>query len=284
MIIGGEKSPVIQNIRQAIADNDLNRKVELGDPALSAAQRRDVSMRCIQRMGTPTYHLRNFCARTMEDMVGWTQNLDTQIVGLEHLKGVPGGAIVTSNHFSPLDSTIIRKLAKKTGRRRLYTVSQDTNFAVPGIIGFFLYYADTIPITSDSHYTKEAFLPLLRSLLDQKQWVLIYPEQEMWFHYRKPRPPKRGAYYYAAQCGAPVISCFVEMRERDKRDNAEFRKVRHTLHILPPIYPEAGKSPRENSIRMMQTDYLQKKQAYEEIYGQPLSYAFQEQDIAGWMP
>lgn len=75
---------------------------------------------------------------------------------------------MTSNHFSPLDSTIIRKLAKKTGRRRLYTVSQDTNFAVPGMIGFFLYYADTIPITSDSHYTKEAFLPLLRSLLGKK--------------------------------------------------------------------------------------------------------------------
>lgn len=284
MIIGGEKRPVIQNIRQATQDGELNRKVELGDPALSADQRRDVCMRWAQCRQTPSYRLRNFCARALEDVVGWAQNLDTQIVGLEHLKGVSGGAIVTSNHFSPLDSTIIRKLAKKTGRRRLYTVSQDTNFAVPGFIGFFLYYADTIPITSDSHYTKESFLPLLRSLLDKKQWVLIYPEQEMWFHYRKPRPPKRGAYYYAAQCGVPVISCFVEMRPRDKRDNGEFYKVRHTLHILPPIYPEAGISPRENSIRMMQTDYRQKQQAYEEIYGQALSYAFQEQDIAGWMP
>lgn len=87
MIIGGEKGQVIQNIRQAVMDGDLNRKVELGDPALSAAQRRDVSMRCVQRMATPSYRLRNLCARTMEDIVGWTQNLDTQIVGLENLKG-----------------------------------------------------------------------------------------------------------------------------------------------------------------------------------------------------
>ena len=113
--------------------------------------------------------------------------------------------------------------------------------------------------------------------------MLIYPEQEMWFNYRKPRPPKRGAYYFAAKCGVPVISCFTEMTELDERDNEQFKKVRYILHVLPPIYPEKGLTVRENSLKMMERDYEQKKRAYESAYGKPLSYEFSKKDIAGFV-
>ena len=150
-------------------------------------------------------------------------------------------------------------------------------------MGFLLYNADTIPITQDPHYQKNAFIPLLKRLFKRKQWVLIYPEQEMWFNYRKPRPPKRGAYYFAAKCGVPVISCFTEMTELDERDNEQFKKVRYILHVLPPIYPEKGLTVRENSLKMMERDYEQKKRAYESAYGKPLSYEFSKKDIAGFV-
>ncbi|MEE1524319.1 MAG: 1-acyl-sn-glycerol-3-phosphate acyltransferase, partial [Lacticaseibacillus paracasei] len=39
-----------------------------------------------------------------------------------------------------------------------------------------------------------------------------------------------------------------------------------------------------NSFQMMQRDYAQKRQAYEAAYGKPLTYAFSDQDIAGWDP
>lgn len=284
MIIGGKKADVVRNIQKAAEAGDWHRKVELGDAVLEPARKKEIVCQFLERRDTLSYRAGNVCARLIRDSVGWAQNRDTQILGMENLSDITGGAIITSNHFNPLDSTIIRKMAKRTGRSRLYTVSQDTNFAAPGLIGFLLYYTDTIPVTDDAHYMENRFLPLLQSLFDQKQWVLIYPEQEMWFNYRRPRPPKRGAYYYAARCGVPVISCFVEMREKKHRDNEEFYQVQYVLHVLPAVYPEPGKSVRENSFRMMQADDAQKKQMYEAVYHKKLTSVFSWADIAGWIP
>lgn len=104
----------------------------------------------------------------------------------------------------------------------------------------------------------------------------------MWLNYRKPRPPKRGAYLYAAKFNVPIISCFVEMVDTDKDDTKEFKKVKYVLHILDPIYPDPEKNERDNSFDMMRRDYMQKKEAYEKAYGKPLEYAFEPSDIAGW--
>lgn len=283
MIIGGSKCEVIENIQKAVADEDFTRKVELGDPNLSIQQQLQISSDCISNLNTSSYKFNNLLARTIEDIAGFMLNLNTDIIGVENVRGITGGAVITGNHFNPLDSTIIRKLVKKTGRNRLYTVSQATNFAVPGFLGFLLYHADTIPIMGDVHYLEHLFTERLNSLFEANQWVLIYPEQEMWFNYRKPRPVKRGAYYYAAKCGVPIISCFVEMQDMDERDNDEFRKVRYTLHVLPSIFPDKDKTVRENSIYMMQTDYEQKCRAYEECYNKKLTYDFNLEDIAGWI-
>lgn len=281
MIIGGDKTQVIENIRQAAKDGDLNRKVEPGDPVLSGKKRLETVYAWKKNTETFKYRLCSWCARRVEDVVGWTQNRDTEIRGLENLNGLTGGAVVTSNHFNPLDSTVVRHLALKTGRRRLYAVSQDTNFVVPGFLGFFLYYADTIPLTGNARYLDEVFTPYLKKLFSRGQWVLIYPEQEMWFNYRKPRTPKRGAYYYAAKCGVPVVSCFVEMQDQKAKDNEQFKKVKYIVHVLPPIRPDPGKTPRENSLWMQKKDYEQKKQAYEEAYHKKLDYRFEKSDIAG---
>lgn len=284
MIVGGKKEAVIRNIQCAADAGDWNRKVELGDARLEADERKAIAYEFLEKRKTLSYRACNGCARLVRNSVGWTQNRDTQIIGMENLSGITGGAIITSNHFNPLDSTIIRKMVKRTGRNRFYTVSQDTNFAAPGLVGFLLYYADTLPVTSDPHYMEDEFLPLIQSLFMQKQWVLIYPEQEMWFNYRKPRPPKRGAYYYAARCQVPVVSCFVELREKKRRDNDEFYQVQYILHVLPPIYPEPEKSVRENSVRLMETDYAQKKQTYEKVYQKEAASGFSLEDIAGWSP
>lgn len=282
MIIGGSKKQVINNIQQALAEGNLNKKVETGDHALSPEEKRELLLRYQHRRKERKYRIYNDAACLVRDAVGWSQNRDTKIRGMENLKGVENGAIVTSNHFNPLDNTIIRKMTKKVGKKRLYIVSQDTNFAMTGFLGFLLNYADTVPISTDRDYMKKVFEPHLNTLLERGEWVLIYPEQEMWFNYRKPRTPKRGAYYYAAKYQVPVISCFVEMRDGKKPDTEEFLKVRYTLHILPPLYPDKDKLVNENSRLMMEKDYAQKRAAYERIYGQKCIYEFSRDDIAGW--
>ena len=123
---------------------------------------------------------------------------------------------------------------------------------------------------------------ILEELVKKDEFVLIYPEQEMWFNYRRPRPPRKGAYHFAAKLKVPVISCFVEMRDEQEMDTKNFHKVRYTLHILDVLYPDPQKSVRENSAALCEKDYALKKEAYERIYGKPLSYAFEPSDIAGW--
>ena len=104
----------------------------------------------------------------------------------------------------------------------------------------------------------------------------------MWFNYRKPRPPKNGAYFYAAKLNVPIISCFVEIVELDVDDTAEFKKVKYILHILDVLYPDQNKSVRENTEKLGIRDYTLKKECYESVYGKTLTYNFENSDIAGW--
>lgn len=282
MIIGKNKQAVIENIQRAVQEEQFQQKVEVDDPGLSAEEEQKILSRFPGRIRTAGYHLKNKTARGLVEAVTRGVNRNTEITGLEHLRQIHTGAIITSNHFNPLDNTAVRSALKKAGRNRLYIVSQAGNFAMKGVIGFVMNYADTIPLGKDQDYMTGAFPDLIRGLLRSGQYVLIYPEQEMWFNYRKPRPLKRGAYYYAARFHVPVISCFVEQVEIKEKENDEFNKVRYVVHILEPIFPDPQKSVRENSMEMMNRDYEQKRLAYEKAYGRKLTYDFEPGDIAGW--
>ena len=283
MIIGGSKKEVVANIKNAADNGRFNDKVEIGDPELDNTRRKKLLGKYVKQRNEIPYHYRNWLARRIVDFITFGVNANTKVVGAEKIKHIKLGAIITSNHFNPVDTTIIRYGIKKARRYRMFIVSQDTNFAMKGFLGFLMRYADEIPVSKDKDYMERHFYRTLNNLLvNKKEYILIYPEQEMWFNYRKPRPPKRGAYFYAAKFNVPIISCFVEMKDMDKDDTEEFKRVKYVLHILDPIYPDPEKSERDNSFDMMKKDYEQKKAAYEQIYKRPLDYAFSDSDIAGW--
>ncbi|MCD7868632.1 MAG: 1-acyl-sn-glycerol-3-phosphate acyltransferase [Clostridiales bacterium] len=284
MLIGGNKEKVIANMRSATRRGDLNCKVETDDPVLPQEEREKIVRHYLENYKTFGYWFCNICARALTDTATRWLNRDTRIEGLENIEEIHGGAIVTSNHFSPLDNTVVRKAINRAGYRRLFIVSQETNLAMKGWIGFLMNHEDIIPLVNHSEYLRQYFGPMIRERLKHGDAILIYPEQEMWFHYRKPRPPKRGAYYYAAVNHVPVISCFVEIRDLPGKENEEFHKTRYVMHILKPIYPDPDKSARENSQEMMRQDYQQKVAAYEQAYGETLTYDFKTDDIAGWIP
>ena len=121
----------------------------------------------------------------------------------------------------------------------------------------------------------------MERVLSKGNLVLIYPEEEMWFNYRKPRPCKRGAYQFASMLNVPIISCFVEMNDLDEDDNEEFYKVEYKVHILKPLIPKKNKSDRANSIELSKNDYEQKKESNEMSYNTKLDYEFSISDIAG---
>lgn len=284
MIIGGNKDAVIENIKIAATKGRFNDKVEINDPTLSSKEKSKLIKHYLSNYQTIGYRFCNWMARCIVDQATRVLNRKTKVIGLENIEGITSGAIVTSNHFNPIDNTIVRKAVKKAGYKRLYIVSQETNLAMTGVIGFLMNHADIIPLINNKVYLDNYFPKMLKEKLDKKQLILIYPEQEMWFNYRKPRPLKRGAYLYAVECNVPVISCFVEIENSLEPDTEGFNKTLFTIHILKPIYPDQSLSQREASKKMMETDYEQKKQAYEDAYGKKLDYTFEKSDIAGWIP
>ena len=213
--------------------------------------------------------------------------LDKDIIinGAEKLKNIDlsKGAIITSNHFNPLDTFIIRKLVEKVLKKDLYIVIQDTNLAMPGSLGFLMNYTNVIPVSKSPTYLAGTFKENLRKVLNAGNIVLIYPEEEMWFNYRKIRPLKRGAYQYAAILNVPVISCFTKINDTDIIDNDEFYKTTYELNVLGVLYPDKDISPRVNSINMLNEDYAWKRKAYEAIYNKVLEYNFSASDIAGYL-
>ena len=177
---------------------------------------------------------------------------------------------------------VIRKLIKKRYKKNMYIVIQETNLLMPGFLGFLMNNLNILPLSKSPNYIIKKFKPELSKILSKNNYVLIYPEEEMWFNYKKPRPCKRGSYQFAAENNVPIISCFVEQIDTKEKDNDEFNKINYIVHVLKPIYPDKTKTPRENSIIMAQLDYQQKVQAYEKAYNTKLSYDFSYDDIVGY--
>ncbi len=283
MIIGDNRDAVIQNIKNAAERGEFYSKVEINDPVLTPAESKEITSTYVENRKHLSFKVTSAAAILLARCATSVLNRDTEIKGIEKIPKDLGGVLITSNHFSPLENTVVRHLLHKMGRKDLGIISQTTNFAMTGIVGFLMRYANTIPLSMDPHYLARDFLSILQEkLVDKKQAILLYPEQEMWFHYRKPRPPKSGAYFYAAKLGVPILSCFVEIVDTDKEDAEGFRKVRHVLHVLGVLYPDKERSVRENTKFLAATDYAMKCACYETVYKKKLTYDFETEDIAGW--
>ncbi len=283
MIIGDNRAAVIENIKRSAESGDFYAKVETNDPVLDNEQSQAITDKYLKDIRKTSFKFKTFFVRQVVNNIATPIiNRDTEIVGCEKLPDMSKGIIITSNHFGPLENTIIRQLVKKHGNGKLKVVSQVTNFAMTGPIGLLMNYADTIPISEEPRYLARDFINVLGENLKKGRSVLIYPEQEMWFNYRKPRPLKRGAYLFAAKLNVPVVSCFVEMIDTQEKDTDEFYKVKYRLHILDTLYPDLNKTTREISAEMCDRDYRLKCEAYERVYGKKLDYKFENSDIAGW--
>ena len=285
MIIGGSKKEVISNIKKNIEDKEYNKKVEVNDAVLTDEQIDEYLNKFYKQKKSISYKIKNKAVlkgiyKTGKDILN-----SITVVGEENLHDLDlsKGAIITCNHFNPLDSYNVRKVVEEILHKKLYIVIEETNLAMPGELGLIMNYANTIPITKKPNYILKTFIPEIKKILDEGNIVLIYPEEEMWFNYKKPRPCKRGAYQFASQLNVPVISLFVQIDNLDTKDNDEFLNTKQTVHILKPIYPDENKSLKENSTIMADTDYNQKKEAYEKAYNKKLTYDFSYDDIAGFI-
>lgn len=196
--------------------------------------------------------------------------------GLDNLKNLNSGAIVTANHFNPFDSIPIHKVFKEYQRKRqLFKIIREGNYNFPGLFGFFMKHCYTLPLSDNFKVMKEC-MHSVDVLLKEGKFVLVYAEQSLWWNYRKPKPLKDGAFRFAAKNNVPVLPTFTTMRDTDKLDENGFPIQGYTLHILEPIYPDSSLSFKENVEMMKKKNQEVWKEVYEKVYEKELIYLTKE--------
>ncbi|KRL24047.1 lysophospholipid acyltransferase family protein [Lactobacillus gallinarum] len=284
MIFGDNREAVIKNIQKAANKRDFTAKAEIGDPQMTLDERLKLVNDYWKNRKSFSSKINNQIGHAMLTTFAKTLAGSTEFKGLENLNNLPiGGAIVTANHFNQIDSLPIKLLANKM-HHQLSIVIEDTNLMLPGFFRYLMNYVGTIPLVQSASYIGNEFPKHLSNALAKNNWVLIYPEQEMWWNYRKPRKLQRGAYYFAAKQNVPVISLFIEISDLPKieKKDSNFYETKYIVHVLQPIFPDVSLNANENAHKMMEQDYQQKVAAYEKIYGKKLNYDFTDWDIAGW--
>ena len=198
-----------------------------------------------------------------------------EIKGIEHLKKLKSGAILTCNHFNPFDFMAIERvfrISKQHKNKKLYKVIREGNFTnFPGLYGFFFRNGDTLPLSSSTE-TMVEFMRAVDTILQRDDFILIYPEQSMWWNYRKPKPLKNGAFRFAARNNVPVLPIFITMEDSDIIGDDGFPVQEYTINIEKPIYPDKKLSEKENCNIMKEKNYEVWKKIYEDFYKIPLEY------------
>ncbi len=198
-----------------------------------------------------------------------------EINGIENLQKVETGAIITCNHFNPFDVFTIEKVFRVSGQdknKKLYKVIREGNYTnFPGFYGFLFRNCDTLPLSSNKR-TMVKFMEAIDVILKKGNFILIYPEQSLWWNYKKPKPLKSGAFKMSVRNNVPVIPIFITMKDTQNIGEDGFPVKEYYVHIKEPIYPDVERPAKENIKIMKEKNFNIWKNIYEEFYGIPLEY------------
>jgi len=212
-------------------------------------------------------------ARFFDKMIDKRQLIIKEVRGIENFTSVKGGKIVTCNHFSVCDNYAVWvALRDYMDGRMLYKVIREGNYTnPPKPFGLFMRYCNTLPLSSQAA-TMKKFMRAVKILLQRGETILIYPEQSMWWNYRKPKPMQDGAFTLAVRNNTPIVPIFITMEDSEVPDGDGFFVQEYTLHILPAIYPNAALFNVEAKKAMKKENYEAWVRVYEDFYKKPLVY------------
>ncbi|MBR4256602.1 MAG: 1-acyl-sn-glycerol-3-phosphate acyltransferase, partial [Clostridia bacterium] len=217
--------------------------------------------------------------RFVNELIADKKLIVKEIKGIENFSSLQTGAIVTCNHFNAYDSFAIQMAyeASNQKKRKFYRVIREGNYtSFPGFYGFLMRNCSTLPLSSN-HKTLKKFMEAVDTLLKEGHFILVYPEQSMWWNYRKPKPLKNGAFMFAARNNVPVLPCFITMKDTDIVDTDGFFVQEYTIHVSKPIRPDKNLTYAKNVAYMMNENYRIWKEIYEREYGLPLTYTTEKQ-------
>ena len=216
--------------------------------------------------------------RYVNSLIADKKMIIKDIKGVENFRNLNSGAIITCNHFNAFDSFAMQLAydAAQQPNRTFWRVIREGNYtSFPGFYGFLMRNCNTLPLSSNLG-TMKKFMKGVDTLLKKGDFILVYPEQSMWWNYRKPKPLKNGAYSFAVRNNVPVLPCFITMQDSDIMGEDGFLVQEYTIHIGKPIYPDENLSYRERVNDMRDRNYAIWKEIYEREYHMPLVYNTEE--------
>ncbi|MBQ7351513.1 MAG: 1-acyl-sn-glycerol-3-phosphate acyltransferase [Clostridia bacterium] len=220
-----------------------------------------------------TYFANRWGTRFYEKMIKDGQFIIKEVSGIENFLSVKGGAIITCNHFNVCDNYAVwRSIKPYMGRKRLYKVIKEGNYTnSPPPFGLVMKHSNTLPLSRNKE-TMKNFMSAMDTLLKRGEKILIYPEQAMWYNYRKPRPLKSGSFRFAVASDVPVIPVFITMKDSENIGADGFPIQEYYVHFLEPIYADKSLPRKECTDKMREENYQKWVQCYEKFYGKKLKY------------
>ena len=136
-----------------------------------------------------------------------------------------------------------------------------------------------MPLSSNKK-TMVEFMKAVDVILQRGDFVLIYPEQSLWWNYKKPKPLKIGAFKIASRNNVPIIPIFITMQDSSIIGDDGFPVQEYIVNIAEPIYPDRNLTLKENEENMLNQNFEVWKRIYEDFYKIPLEYTTKKEEIA----
>ena len=228
-----------------------------------------------KRTKNPFWHIRHWFWSTVFKLIGFIGG--AIVFGVWRVKGRKkikklGACITTSNHVGFLDAVLT---LRATGMQRRYIVAAPHN-CKSTVGGRILCAAGEIPLPINFRGMRP-FAEMLEYVKEKKGKIHFYAEKSMWIGYRKPRPHKDGAYFYAERLDIPVVPmlyCFKKARGLRKL----FHLPKAVVKIGEPIYIDKTLPPKDRKADIARRAYEETVKLYEDFYGIPLVYLDLEED------
>ena len=246
-----ERLAVLERIAKLEAEGRFDEAAEIDPPAPELLPDQ-VDYLCKKLSSKVSRRIANFVAdHFFLRLIKKKELVIDEVTGEEYLPALKNGAIVTCNHFHPYDNyAVFHCIRKALPRKYLYKVIREGNYTnFPGLYGYFFRNCNTLPLSSNRR-TMMNFMSAVNTLLKRGETILIYPEQGMWWNYRKPRPFKIGGFKMAYRAGVPVLPTFITMKDDERLDGSGYPIQRYTVHILPPIYPDESLGEKVGAKKM----------------------------------
>lgn len=139
------------------------------------------------------------------------------------------GVVLYGNHTQPMGDVFTPILLCRP--KRGYTIASTANLGIP-VIGKILPPLGALPLADDVHGMSR-LLAAVRTRLEQKATVIVFPEAHVWPWYTEIRPFPASAFSFPVDANVPAFCATATYQRRRHR-----KKPRLIVYLDGPFYPD----------------------------------------------